>query len=133
MAPVVVLSVSSDGVMDTPDAPMDVAWYDFSAYPGYPGNAVFAGHVDHVETGAAVFHRLPQLKLGDAVEVMLRDGTSYSYVVTGSRAYFDATAPVPEIVGPTERESITLITCVGAFDPLTRNYDQRLVIRAERV
>lgn len=131
-APVVVLGVNADGVMDTPAEPMDVAWYNFSAYPGYPGNAVFAGHVDHVKTGAAVFHGLRDLKPGDSIEVALRDGTSYRYTVTTSSTYYDAFAPVQEIVGPTERESITLITCIGAFDPVTRSYDQRLIVRAER-
>jgi sortase (surface protein transpeptidase) len=42
-------------------------------------------------------------------------------------------APVSEIVGPTSREVVTLITCGGTFDSGSRNYSDRLVVRAERI
>src|SRR5688500_5522994 len=45
-ANVIVLGVETDGTMQAPAAPLDVAWYSFSTYPGYKGNAVFAGHLD---------------------------------------------------------------------------------------
>jgi len=42
-------------------------------------------------------------------------------------------APVQDIVGPTPNEVVTLITCEGTFNTRTREYDKRLIIRAERV
>ena len=64
-ASIQVLGLSSDGVMQDPKGPTDVGWYDltrsfenFSSYPGWGGNAVFAGHVDYINYGAAVFWRL---------------------------------------------------------------------------
>lgn len=51
-APLTYRSVGLDGAMPNPDGPDDVAYYDFSAWPGKGGapgkggNAVFAGHVD---------------------------------------------------------------------------------------
>ena len=132
-APVVVKSTDANGVMESPDGPWDVAWYDFSARPGFGGNAVFSGHVDYRNVGPAVFWRLRELELGDAVQVRLADGTDYGYRVTAKSTFDAATAPISDIVGPTAKEVITLITCAGTFDRATRQYDQRLVVRAERV
>ena len=47
--------------------------------------------------------------------------------------YDAATAPVNDIVGATPQESVTLITCGGVFNPVTHQYDKRLVVRAERI
>jgi sortase (surface protein transpeptidase) len=40
---------------------------------------------------------------------------------------------VTDIVGPVGREVVTLITCEGTFNTRTREYDKRLVVRADRV
>src|SRR5512147_3227584 len=45
-APVITETLGEDSLPRVPDRPDQVAWYDFSAYPGLRGNAVFAGHVD---------------------------------------------------------------------------------------
>ena len=132
-APVIVLGVDRDGVMESPSKPMDVAWYDFSSRPGFQGNAVFAGHVDYAGYGPAVFWRLRDVQAEDEVRVLLSDGTSYTYRVISATSYAADSAPLEEIVGPTPNEVITLITCVGTFDTRTREYDRRLVVRAERV
>jgi LPXTG-site transpeptidase (sortase) family protein len=130
-ARVISLGVDSDGVMQSPDNPTDVAWYTFAAHPGYPGNVVLAGHVDYVNYGPAVFWRLRDLKKGDDIYIALQDGSSFHYRVTSLTNYDDATAPVADIVGPTATPVVTLITCTGVFDSAAHNYNQRLVVRAE--
>lgn len=138
-APVVVRGVDANGVMETPDGPWDVAWYDIrsddSDRPGFGSNAIFSGHVDYINVGPAVFWNLKDLEQGDLVEVRLDDGTVYRYSVS-SREQVGA-APSEEeirkIVGQTEQEIITLITCGGTFDASVGQYDQRVVVRAERV
>jgi LPXTG-site transpeptidase (sortase) family protein len=132
-APVVVKSVDAAGVMQAPDNAFDTAWYDFSAHPGFGGNAVFAGHVDYIHVGKAVFWNIKDLEQGDLVQVRLQDGTVYKYAVVSKRQYNAAEAPVVEIVGPTPNETVTLITCGGTFNSATHQYDKRLVIRAERI
>ena len=137
-ASIVVLGVDSNGVMETPDGPTKVAWYDFSARPGYPadedgGNAVFSGHVDYYNYGPAVFWNLRNLELDDEIEVGLADGTSYRYAVISRNQYNAATAPIREIVGDTPNEVITLITCGGTFDPGVGEYNDRVVVRAQRI
>lgn len=132
-ANVVTRGVDAAGVMQTPDNAFDTAWYDFTGRPGFDGNAVFSGHVDYVNVGKAVFWSLKDLKQGDRIEVQLADGTVYTYLVNSLRQYDAATAPVDEIVGATAEQSVTLITCSGTFNKTTRQYDKRLVVRAERV
>ena len=137
-APIVVLGVDDNGVMETPDGPTKVAWYDFSARPGYPvdedgGNAVFSGHVDYYNYGPAVFWNLRNLELEDEIEVGLTDGTMYRYSVISRKQYNAATAPIREIVGDTPTEVITLITCGGTFDPSVGEYDDRVIVRAQRI
>ncbi len=132
-ADVVVEGLDEDGAMENPDGPWDVAWYDFSARPGTGSNVVFAGHVDHRDIGPAVFWDLGKLKPDTIIEVHLKDAAVYRYRVIAKDTVDVATAPVAQIVGPTQTDSVTLITCTGNFDQTTQEYDQRLVVRAERV
>jgi len=132
-APVVSLGVLEGGVMESPHTPTDVGWYRFSAQPGTVGNAVFAGHVDYINYGPAVFYYLRDLEPGDVIRVMLEDGTAVAYEVVSSEVYDADTAPVQEIVGPTDNETITLITCTGVFDRTALDYDKRLVVKGERI
>ena len=132
-APVAPRGVSADGVMEDPKGPTEVAWYTFSALPNRPGNIVMAGHVDYVNYGAAVFYNISKLKQGDEVQINLENGETATYRVTSVTLYKEATAPVAEIVGPTDVETVTLITCGGVFDRTLREYDSRTVVKAERV
>jgi LPXTG-site transpeptidase (sortase) family protein len=132
-APVVTKGVDAAGVMQSPDNAYDTAWYDFSAKPGFGGNAVFSGHVDYIRVGRAVFWNLKDLQPGDQIEVHLEDGTTYRYAVNSLNQYDAATAPVDQIVGPTSVDTVTLITCSGTFSSASGQYDKRLVVRAERV
>ena len=131
-ATVVTLGVDPDGVMQSPHTPTDVGWYDFSAKPGFIGNAVFAAHVDYVNYGAAVFYRLRELQAGDQVVVILADGASFAYEVVSAELVDAATAPVAQIVGSTESATLTMITCAGAFDQNVLQYYKCLVVRAVR-
>lgn len=132
-APVVEKGVDAAGVMQSPDNAYDAAWYDFSAHPGFGDNAVFAGHVDYIHVGRAVFWYIKDLEPGDLIRVRLASGTTYSYAVTSKNQYDADTAPVDQIVGHTDKETVTLITCGGTFNSATHQYDKRTVVRAERV
>jgi LPXTG-site transpeptidase (sortase) family protein len=132
-AEVVVLGIDASGAMIDPSTPTAVAWYDFSSRPGSQGNAVFAGHVDYANYGPAVFFNLANLRTDDEVAVGLADGTILRYAVVSKETHRAADAPVQEIVGPTDNEVVTLITCGGRFDSRSREYDQRVIVRARRV
>lgn len=132
-AEVVTKGVTAEGVMEDPKGPWEVAWYNFSALPNRVGNIVMAGHLDYINVGAAVFYKLGSLKEGDEVLINLENGETATYRVTTVASYNASTAPVQEIVGPTTVETVTLITCGGAFNRSTREYDSRVIVRAERV
>ncbi len=131
-APVVVKSIDPDGVMQAPDTPTDVAWYDFTSLPGSGGNIVLAGHVDFAGVGPAVFWDLWRLGMGDIIQLHVVDGSVVVYQVVSTETVVEAHAPVEQIVGPTPDEVVTLITCAGNYNPVTGRYDQRLIVRAER-
>jgi LPXTG-site transpeptidase (sortase) family protein len=132
-APVTVKGLDPNGAMQNPNGPEDVAWYDFTARPGQGGNAVFSGHLDYHDYGPAVFARLREMTTGDLVEVRLEDGAVYRYVVTISVLYPAGSAPSQEIVGPTGREMVTLVTCGGTWQGRPQGYSHRLVVRADHL
>jgi LPXTG-site transpeptidase (sortase) family protein len=132
-ANLVTLGLDENGVMQSPGNAYDVGWYDFSAKPGAGGNAVFSGHVDYHNVGAAVFWNLRDLNPGDLIEVHLADGAVYNYSVDALNCIPVDGAPINQIVGPTSGEVVTLITCCGTFNSSTRQYDKRLIVRGERL
>jgi LPXTG-site transpeptidase (sortase) family protein len=132
-ANIVYLGVDAQGYMEAPKEPFDVAYYDFSSHPGHGSNAVFAGHVDSAKVGPAIFWRLRQVAEGDQIQVALADGTIYDYKVIYASSFTSDAAPVQDIIGPTAKDSITVITCDGTFNTRTHEYDRRLIVRAERI
>ncbi len=133
-ARIVAVGADSSGAMGTPDNGWDVGWYDLSAVPGHGGNSVMTGHVDYYDIGPAVFWHLRDLAPDDEVQVHLADdGGVVVYQVTQVDSYDAGAAPVDAIIGPTSDDVLTLITCTGWFNSSIREYDHRLVVRAERV
>ena len=127
-AEVVVLGVDQQGVMQIPENGEVVGWYDTSAHPGYPGNSVFAGHVDW-EKKIAVLWDLREVEEGDEIKVLTTRGDWKTYVVEHNWLVpFDA--PAGDVVGPTYSNWMTIITCDGEFDQETHNYLNRRVVRA---
>ncbi len=109
----------------------DVAWLDNGGFPGPMRNAILAGHRNY--SGASgTFERLEHLEVGDEVRVTV-DGELHRYRVDWVDMYDPDTAPVDELLGPTDVDSLTLVTCGGAFDYSVRHYTKRWVARAVAV
>jgi len=117
------------GHMDVPKVPEDVAWFTESALPGQPAGrpAVIAGHLDS-PAGPAVFYRLRHLVPGDELAVTYLNGDRYIFVVQDKERYYYDSTPVDKIFGTTSKRMLNLITCDGAWDGSSANYQQRLVI-----
>ena len=90
------------------------------------GNSVLVGHVRGA-AGYNVFDHLDQLDVGDAIIANSR-GAGYDFVVTEKQQ-------LPEDdTSPTDRTSsprLTLMTCAGDWNPITRDYSDRLWVVAE--
>lgn len=144
-APITYRAVGGDGIMPNPDSPDDVAYYDFSAWPGKggrpgAGNPIFAGHVDSGHQPCnygkvpppceAVLWDLNNLNVGDEIHVVM-DGTLYKYAVTSNEPVDASSGPWDQIVSSTADPTLTIITCGGDFNRDTGEYDKRQVVKAK--
>jgi sortase (surface protein transpeptidase) len=128
--PVRALSVPRLGiktsVVDTVwEPPAFVAGQIAKTAPLGAGNSVVVGH----RTGRAgdVFSRLIGARLGDQI-VAVSNGEEHRYIVSAilRRPGSDITP-----TQPTETPRVTLMTCVGIWNPLTGDYSERLWVVAE--
>jgi LPXTG-site transpeptidase (sortase) family protein len=130
-------SVGTNGQMGNPVGAWDAIWYDFSGdwpslggYPGEPGaNAVFAGHVDYIGVGPAVFWGIRDLAPGDRVTVTTSNGP-VTYVIQWSQ-WAEPDIDFAQFVAKTGQDVITLVTCIGDFSE--GHYSNRLIVRGVRV
>ncbi|MHB1132237.1 MAG: sortase [Chloroflexota bacterium] len=93
-----------------------------TAQPGEGGNVVLAGHIASTTDGD-VFADLGRLKAGDEVR-LLTVNRELRYVVRQLRT---VKANDTSVVAPQGRETLTLVTCTGAWDPVKRDYSHRLI------
>ena len=141
--------VGTDGYMKAPAGPADVVWYDFSRWPGLGGlpgeggNAVFSGHVDYAARipyanvnyrGRGVMYSLGLLANGDEIEVEWF-GRKYKYAVISRQTLNAVKTDWNQVLASNlqGKDSITIITCAGNFNPRTQEYDERIVVHAVRV
>ncbi len=140
-ASIVVMGLDADNYPDVPNSGAEVAWYTFTAPPGRGSNAVFSGHVDWYYWGMpveGVFYHLRELQIGDQISVDLEDGSQLRYKVTGNVAVSYDDPNVIDVMDPTSKDVITLVTCGGTWqrdysNPNGGNYSHRVIVRAERV
>jgi sortase A len=112
-------------VWDT--AAFAVGYYRSTAVPGQRGNAVLAGHISSpVSHKGDIFRHLPDVRIGDRVDVYLASSTpgapdtKVSYVV----AQMKIVQPTEvSVMGPTVDPTLTLLTCYP-----DNVYTQRLVV-----
>lgn len=122
-----------DGVMLDPTGPWVISWYKESPKLGQPGNILMAGHLDYWDVGPAVLYNINNLNQGDIISVTGEDGKVYTYEIDWRENFATANAPLDKIVGPTDNQSLTIITCGGPFDYANGVYLERTVVRAHRV
>lgn len=136
-APVVTEGLDADLVPQVPLNGYEVAWYDFSAQPGTPGNAVFAGH--KTWSGEGVFYNLDQLQVGDIIRLRGEgDGVELLYSVSESFTVSEDDPNGVQVMLYSPRDIVTIITCDGTRyytgdSTFGHDYTERRVIRAERV
>ncbi len=121
-----------DGAMQDPSGPWEVAWYENLGSLGTIGNVVMAGHIDYWNVGPSVFFNLASVQPGDPIVVAGDDGEAYAYAVDWVQQFDSTSMPLDDVTGQTGEQSLTLITCGGAFDFVNGEYLQRTVVRAHR-
>jgi len=106
-----------------------VHYGDLTALIGQAGNAVIAGHVVTLNEGN-VFRFLYQLDLDDQIQVWDDHERERDYHVVDVRLVPPTDTSV---MNPTPDETLTLITCGGTFDPISREFSDRLIVVAKPV
>jgi LPXTG-site transpeptidase (sortase) family protein len=104
-------------------APFAVGQHRGLAGPGQIGNMVLSGHISSPNEGA-VFHRLPELKVGEGI-IISTDERQYLYQVTSTKV---VTPDEVSVMDQTPDATATLLTCVP--DGI---YSHRLVVSARLV
>jgi sortase (surface protein transpeptidase) len=122
---------AADGAMDVPPTPDSVAWWSLGYGTGEPGNVVLAAHVDWGGQ-LRVFGLLHTLTPGSSVTVVDEQLREFHYEVVSSHWVEAEGAPVEEIFAANGGSELTLITCGGTFDPTTRQYVDRLIVKAQQ-
>ena len=128
-ARLVPLGLNADGTLEVPARFDRAGWWSGGARPGEPGPAVIVGHVDS-HTGPAVFYRLPELRAGDRIAVVRRDGSRVRFVVQRTERYPKARFPTARVYGRTRGATLRVITCSGAFDRSRGHYLDNMVVYA---
>ncbi|WP_165984679.1 class F sortase [Streptomyces sp. YIM 98790] len=127
-APFVPLAIGESGQLDPP--PRDdsnlAGWFEDGAAPGERGSSIVVGHVDTMD-GPAVFARLNELKPGSSVSITREDGITATFTVHAMEVFSKADFPDDRVYADTPSPSLRLITCAGAYDRETRNYEDNLV------
>jgi LPXTG-site transpeptidase (sortase) family protein len=124
--------LDANAIPEVPLNGQEVAWYNWSSEPGTGSNAVFAGHVTW--GGAGVFFNLDQLSGGDQILLRSADGVELSYTVEETFLIDPNDPSSVEVMAPTSEDTITVITCGGAYSPTGGQfggwYSERRVVRA---
>lgn len=121
--------------MTEPNDPLAVSWLTGSTTLGEGGNVVLQGHNEYWDSDTAVFADLDQLTPGSLIQLSSVNDVTFWYGVQWVVNFPSSVGPNAqrEILGPTDKESLTLITPGGGYDAQTGTYAEVVVVRAEHL
>jgi hypothetical protein len=132
-APIIRVGTLPGGLLQIPDNPQTVGWWEHGAEPGArKGTAILAGHINMAGVEGALA-RIGTLDPGDIVIVDGRhDGkrTTVRFKITGVRTYTKKALPYKEIFDQNTVGRLAIITCGGPFDASTGHYLDNIVAYA---
>jgi LPXTG-site transpeptidase (sortase) family protein len=126
------LGLNADKTVEVPpvDQPLQAGWYEYGPTPGEIGPAVILGHIDG-DHRKGIFWRLRELKAGDPVHIDRADGGRLTFTVTKVDQIAKKSFPTEAVYGNTDEPELRLITCGGAYDAASRNYQDNVIVYAE--
>jgi sortase (surface protein transpeptidase) len=129
---IIQLGLEDDGSLEVPAGAYPVGWYEGGPTPGQLGPSVLAGHVDwEGERGA--FYGLRELRPGDTAVIDRADGTAVTFRVDRVEEHPKEEFPTEDVYGDIEHAGLRLITCGGAFDEDTGDYQDNVIVFASLV
>ena len=127
------ITLEEGGVLGVPANFENAGWYERSAKPGEIGNVVLAGHYDNSSGNPAAFWELKNLKVNDKVSILDEVGNEFNYLVTES-FFVEINDPSrTDYLKHTDEAVLTLVTCGGVWNPVTQDYNMRLIVRAKQL
>jgi len=127
------VGLGSDGAMGTPKIPRNTAWYMPGPKPGETGSAVIDGHVNWWNGAASAFAKLSKIKPGDMITVQNDLGNSTTFKVSHIERYDVAADPTDVFISNDGQAHLNLITCIGVWNKLAKQYSQRLVVFSDKI
>ncbi|MCP2336000.1 class F sortase [Actinomadura rupiterrae] len=128
-APVTGLGLKPDGTIEVPplDQPNLAGWWKDGPTPGETGPSVVLGHVD-ARGAAAVFNKLTELREGDRVQVVRKDGRTAEFAVQRVERVAKSAFPGEKIYAEDlDYAALRLVTCGGDFDRETGHYVDNVI------
>ena len=99
--------------------------------PGHANNVLLAGHILYSRVQGS-FGRIGQLKKGDEIRLDI-GGKKLRYRVIWNCLFSRNTDRAEQIMGYTEKPSVTLISCGGGWDAAAGTHSGRIAVRAEQI
>jgi len=134
-AAVVQVGLTPNGDMGSPDNPFVAGWFNRSAVPGEPGNALLGGHRDYQDrdgnVDVGVCWELDETRVGD--QLLMFDGSRnhyFVYEIVDKVTIRPDSSAAEKYLSQTRESVVTLITCAGEFDEDSHSYDQRIIVVA---
>lgn len=127
------MGVTMDNSLDTPKSAYDTGWYEGSAKPGEAGAILIDGHYTGDRGGQAIFHNIENLKPGALITIEKGNGTLVKYAVEKIQKLPVDQVPMAQLLAASSPHGqvLTLITCIGTYNPHTKTYDQRVIVQAD--
>lgn len=129
-ASIVSVGLNQQGAIAMPDSVDVGAWYNGSPTPGQLGPAIIAGHVDNYYQGDGAFFPLRNTQVGDMIYIDRADGTTATFKVADIKQVPQANFPTQEVFGNINYAGLRVITCGGAFNHQTYEYEDNIVVFA---
>lgn len=128
---IVPVGIGEDGLVGVPTT--EVGWWIKSSRLGEPGAVVLQGHWQKAGPITGVFSRLAELKAGERVELVDKEGGTHVYRVVESECVKTEDFPVQEFYGQSKSRRLHLVTCAGRYDAAKGTYTERTVVYAEEI
>ncbi|NCO05053.1 MAG: class F sortase [Candidatus Magasanikbacteria bacterium] len=129
---VIPVGLTSDGAMEVPKDPDEVAWFNLGPIPGENGSAVIAGHYDWKNNIPAVFDNLHKLRKGDKISIEDENGDTTTFVVREIRTYNKDDEASDVFKLDDGNAHLNIITCTGVWDNVSKSYSKRLVVFTDK-
>lgn len=132
-APIDLMGIDPDGLLESPGNPRNAGWYKFGPRPGDIGNAVIDGHYGQWASGEkSVFDDLNKLQKGDLINIEDSRGVATVFVVRELKMYDPKDDSASVFTSKDGLSHLNLITCDGAWNETTKSYPKRLVVFTDK-